>query len=250
MIQCIILSLQKYIIIFISIVMFLSSVFFMSKNIIWAQRQELIDSKIEFPILSVEEKQEISIRQLDLNSDISITRYVDPDISYLEAWYIPEDMRILNREYISDTKGNAQMREEAASAFENMAEEFYSEFEEKLVVVSSYRSYAYQAGIKARGCSDLFCAKAGHSEHQSGLTADLWSASSQEYWESSERLMRFYVWLSENAYLYGFHNPYQNGRDIDGYAIEPWHWRYMWTQLATYLQDKDITFAEFYYSKW
>jgi LAS superfamily LD-carboxypeptidase LdcB len=59
------------------------------------------------------------------------------------------------------------MREQAATPFENLAEAFYEQFDEKILVVSSYRSYDYQAGIKARGCPDNLCAKAGHSEHQS-----------------------------------------------------------------------------------
>jgi LAS superfamily LD-carboxypeptidase LdcB len=42
------------------------------------------------------------------------------------------------------------MVEEAAENFEKLAEAFYAEFEEKITVVSTYRSYAYQAGIKAR----------------------------------------------------------------------------------------------------
>jgi len=138
------------------------------------------------------------------------------------------------------------MREQAAKWFEKMAEAFYQEFKVKVVVVSSYRSYAYQAGIKSRGCPDNLCAKAGYSEHQSGLTADLWSASTQGYWNSSEKLMKYYDWLSENAHVYGFHNSYQNGRGIDGYEIEPWHWRYLGVPFATYLKQKDITFAEHY----
>lgn len=91
------------------------------------------------------------------------------------------------------------MRELAAENFEAMAEQFYRDTGEKMVVVSSYRSYAYQAGIKAGGCPDNLCAKAGYSEHQSGLTADLWSASSNEYWKSSARLMGYYAWLKEHA---------------------------------------------------
>lgn len=91
------------------------------------------------------------------------------------------------------------------------------------------------------------CAKAGHSEHQSGLAIDLWSASTQATWQNSPRLTRFYTWLSENAHLYGFHNTYQRGLEIDGYEIEPWHWRYVGKKLATHLKENDITLAEFYY---
>jgi len=184
---------------------------------------------------------------LDYVSDNSYQKYVDPEVPFTELWYVPEDMRRLDRTYIIDTKGDAQLREEAANAFEAMSQAFYEEFEEKVVVVSSYRSYAYQAGIKARGCPDNLCAKAWHSEHQSWLWIDVWSASTQAYWNSSPRLTSFYQWLSENAHLYGFHNPYKNGRDVDGYEIEPWHWRYLGVKFATYLRDQDITYAEYYY---
>lgn len=186
---------------------------------------------------------------LNVSSDDSFTKYVGPEISFSDTSYVPEGLRALKREFITDSKWNAQMREQAALAFENMAEVFYEEFDEKMLVVSSYRSYSYQAGIKARWCPDNLCAKAWHSEHQSWLTVDLWSASSNSYWNSNERLTAFYTWLDENAHEYGFHNWYKNGREIDGYEIEPWHWRYLWVKFALYLHEKNITFAEFYYSR-
>jgi LAS superfamily LD-carboxypeptidase LdcB len=52
------------------------------------------------------------------------------------------------------------MREEAAKKLSEMAEKFYTDMGEKMVAVSTYRSYAYQAGIKSRGCPDNLCAKA------------------------------------------------------------------------------------------
>jgi len=190
-----------------------------------------------------------SILSLDLESDSSMTKYVNPDIPYTEKWYVPEGMEKLDRTYIIDTKWNAQMLPEAKEQFEAMAEAFYEEFWEKIVVVSSYRSYNYQAGIKARWCPDNLCAKAWHSEHQSWLTADLWSASTNAYWQWNPRLMKFFNWLNEHAHTYGFHNTYQKGREVDGYEIEPWHWRYLGVPLATYLKDQDITFGEFYYAR-
>lgn len=196
-----------------------------------------------------EHQKEQKIKNLDFIGDDSYTKYVDPNISFSEKSYIPEDMRKLSREHIIDAKGDAQLRQEAADAFEKLAADFYADRWEKITVVSSYRSYSYQAGIKARGCPDNLCAKAGHSEHQSWLWIDLWSASTKAYWDSSSRLTSFYEWLSEYAHLYGFHNTYQNGREIDGYEIEPWHWRYIWIDFATYLREKDMTFAQHYYAK-
>jgi LAS superfamily LD-carboxypeptidase LdcB len=205
-----------------------------------------LDKDLALKILEKYQK-EIRIENLDFITDDSITKYVDPSISFTEKWYIPTDMRKPLGTYIVDSKWNALMREQAVLEFERMAQAFYWEFNEKMVAVSTYRSYAYQAGIKSRWCPDNLCAKAGHSEHQSGLTVDLWSASSQKYWNSSARLTKFYIWLDDNAYLYGFHNGYRNGVDIDGYDIEPWHWRYLWGEFALYLHDADITFAQHYY---
>lgn len=186
------------------------------------------------------------VKNLDLSSDDSLQKYVDPNIPFWDLAYIPENLVSLDSEFIIDAKWNAQLRQVAAENLQEMAAKFYEDMWEKMVVVSSYRSYAYQAGIKARGCPDNLCAKAGYSEHQSALAVDLWSASTQSYWNNSTRLTKFYAWLSENAHLYGFHNSYQNGLKIDGYDIEPWHWRYVWIDLASYLRENEITFAQYY----
>jgi D-alanyl-D-alanine carboxypeptidase len=52
--------------------------------------------------------------------------------------------------------------------------------------------------------------------------------------------------MSKNAHKYGFHNSYQKWRKNDWYEIEPWHWRYIWEELAQYLYEEKITFSQFY----
>ena len=212
------------------------------------------NSKIEY-FLEKKEFQEDMFRQekivedLDFETDSSFTKYVDPDISYNELWYIPTDMRDLNDEYIIDRKWDAQLRWEAAKYFELLSQTFYRKFWEKVIVVSTYRSYGYQAGIKARWCPDHLCAKAWHSEHQSWLGIDVWETTSKADWEKNQKLSSYYLWLSQNAHKYGYHNPYRNGLEIDGYDVEPWHWRYLWRDFASYLYRKNITFAEYYKEK-
>lgn len=220
---------------------------FLSGDTLQDVQNIFLDQDLALSLLEKYQKK-ARIDNLDFISDDSYTKYVDPSISFSEVWYIPEDLKKLDRTFIIDSRWDAQLREQAGKEFESLAEAFFEEFNEKVVVVSTYRSYAYQAGIKARWCPDNLCAKAGHSEHQSGLWIDLWSASTKSFWDSSERLTRFYTWLDENAHMYGFHNTYQNGVDIDGYDIEPWHWRYVGQEFASYLLEQDITFAEHYYS--
>ena len=119
------------------------------------------------------------------------------------------------------------MRLVTNTALQDLAKDFYEEFNTKLSVVSAYRSYARQKRIKDGGCPDNLCAKAGYSEHQSGLAVDFFSASTQYIWKNTLSYNSYYKWLFANAHRYGFHNTYQKGLDIDGYEIEPWHWRYV-----------------------
>lgn len=182
----------------------------------------------------------------DIYTDSSVMKYVDPNVPYNVLEYIPSDMRKLSSEHIIDGKWDLQLRDEAAASMEYMAAAFYKYFWEKILTVSSYRSYAYQAGIKARWCPDTLCAKAGHSEHQWGLAIDLWEASTSYEWEQNTTLSKYYDWLSRNAHYYGWHNPYTNGVEIDGYEKEPWHWRYLGVELASYLYEQEISFSQYY----
>lgn len=159
---------------------------------------------------------------------------------------MPEDLEPIDSEFVYDTKTNGKMRKIANRALQDMAEAFKKDLGRNLTVVSSYRSYEYQRGIKLRGCPDNLCAKAGYSEHQSGLTVDIASASSQATWENTQNLQEIYIWLEKNAAEFGFHNTYQKGLEIDGYEIEPWHWRYVGKYFAQHLKENEITIAEYY----
>ena len=185
----------------------------------------------------------------DLTTDISLTKFVNSDVSFNDKAYIPENLTSFAWTYISDWKWYGTLRAELLPELEVLAEEFYKEFWAKLLINSSYRSYAYQAGIKASGCPDNLCAKAWYSEHQSGLAFDIFSISNEQTWKNNATLWKYYTWLDTHAHIYGFHNTYQKGLEVDGYEIEPWHWRYVWVDLATYLSENDITIAEFYYSQ-
>lgn len=107
--------------------------------------------------------------------------------------------------------------------------------EKPVLVVSGYRSYAYQKGIKDRGCPDSLCAKPGRSEHQTGLAADLFDASTEKDFLADPARAGYFAWLGKNAARYGFVNSYRDGREADGYDREPWHWRYVGRALAAEL---------------
>lgn len=184
---------------------------------------------------------------VDLYTDNSIQKFVTSDLSFDDKSYVPDNLVSISSDYIYDAKWWYQLlRVEAKEALDDLSKEFYERFWIKLTVVSAYRSYIYQKGIKDRWCPDNLCAKAWFSEHQSGLAVDLFEASSNEQWKNNYYLNSYYNWLDENAHLYGFHNTYQFGLEIDWYEIEPWHWRYLWVELSTYLKDKNMTIAQYY----
>jgi len=201
--------------------------------------------ELEFTITHMPDDKYVS--EID---DESITKYVNDTIHYTNIQYTPDDLEKITGKYILDTKWNQTLRKEANLYLQELSKAFYEKFQVKLKIVSAYRSYNYQVGIKKWGCSDLFCAKAGYSEHQSGLAFDMFEATSQKEFLSKQDLKKYFEWMQENAHKYGFHNSYQKGKEIDGYAIEPWHWRYLWIDFATELQEKNMTYAEYYKLYW
>lgn len=115
---------------------------------------------------------------------------------------------------------------------------------------SGYRSYSnqkyiYNNYVKLDGKkeADTYSARAGHSEHQTGLAIDLNTINSS--FEKTDESK----WLKENCYKYGFIIRYPKGKEkITGYTYEPWHIRYVGKDLAKKLYNKGkwITIEEYF----
>ena len=115
---------------------------------------------------------------------------------------------------------------------------------------SGYRSYSDQnyiynnyVSFDGQENADTYSARAGHSEHQTGLAIDVNTVDSS-FDNTSES-----NWLKDNCYRYGFIIRYPKGKDnITGYMYEPWHIRYVGKELASKLyNDGDwITMEEYY----
>jgi D-alanyl-D-alanine carboxypeptidase len=124
-----------------------------------------------------------------------------------------------------------------------------------LVLISGYRSFSdrqalYQRASETRGLdvAEQLVARAGFSEHQTGLTADV-SAIGQ----GCEIAVCFGqteagIWLSRNAHHFGFIIRYPEGKEaITGYQYEPWHLRYVGIELAIEMKEQGIqTLEEFW----
>ena len=108
-----------------------------------------------------------------------------------------------------------------------------------LFVQSGYRSYTTQNTLYNRyvnrdgkTLADTYSARPGYSEHQSGLAADI-NSLDQSFINTPEG-----KWLNNNCYKYGFIIRYPKGKEEQtGYMYEPWHIRYVGTDVATILYN-------------
>lgn len=92
-----------------------------------------------------------------------------------------------------------------------------------------YNNYVNRDGVKS---ADTYSARAGHSEHQSGLAFDLNSINTS-FANTKEG-----KWLNSNCYKYGFILRYPKGKTGEtGYMYEPWHFRYVGSELASKLYN-------------
>ncbi|MCL2031564.1 MAG: M15 family metallopeptidase, partial [Oscillospiraceae bacterium] len=162
--------------------------------------------------------------------------------------YIPRELRA-----VAGTK--EKLRADAADGYERMAEAMLADLGLGLHIVSGYRGYQTQAGIYTRyagrdgyAVADTYSARAGHSEHQTGLAIDI----THQAPSGGLRRLRFedtpqYAWLLRHAHEYGFILRYPDGwTPVTGYIYEPWHWRYIGPEhAARYHEGGYMTLEEY-----
>ena len=97
----------------------------------------------------------------------------------------------------------------------------------------------------AEKIANYYSAKAGQSEHHTGLCVDLMTEGMKELDESFVQTAAF-EWLSENAHLFGFILRYPKGKeDITGYCYEPWHYRFVGVEAAAEIWEQGISLEEY-----
>ena len=141
------------------------------------------------------------------------------------------------------------LREPAARAVEAMFAAFTAETGESLRLQSSFRSYETQIEVYANNNQDdTQSARPGFSEHQTGLAIDISPLSGECALDECFANTVGGQWLAANAWQYGFLLRYPSGlTPITGYAFEPWHYRFIGTELAAELHKTGIqTLEEFF----
>lgn len=220
-----------------------------------------INYKMKYPDYTYEEVITFVNIGIDMDHYSQITSITDYDnlnvlvnkYRRLPAEYKPELVKLSSFLCYSDGSGNVKehyLREEAASAFEAMhAEAAKSNL--SIVAYGTYRSYETQKTIweyavnSGRTIEDVDSknARAGHSEHQTGLAIDA-MINTYDVTQTGE-----FKWYSANAYKFGFIIRYPEGKEaITGYSYEPWHLRFVGVDIATDMHDNysSLTYDEYY----
>ncbi len=121
----------------------------------------------------------------------------------------------------------------------------------KLTIRSGYRDYNAQSASFANAMrtypestARMYFAEAGKSEHQTGLSLDVWDGVNRG--TAFARLPQA-KWLAANAHRFGFIIRYPQGKEhITGYAWESWHLRYVGTKVSSQFgANSSLTLEEY-----
>ncbi len=132
-------------------------------------------------------------------------------------------------------------------------------------IAAAYRTYSYQTQMFNAKASQLagdidymdpryqaFAEKAktivmypGSSEHQLGLAVDIMDRQYRSLiYENMDQ--ELFAWLDEHCAEYGFIKRYPTRKLLLTGWDEPWHYRYVGIEAATYIMEHGICYEEFY----
>ncbi|MEX0917880.1 MAG: M15 family metallopeptidase [Candidatus Paceibacterota bacterium] len=167
-------------------------------------------------------------------------------VYFLNEHYVPESLREIDDEWKYSEDRQHQLHSKVIPFFENMLEDAKDDGI-NLWVVSAYRSFEYQSQLKGAytvtygSGANTFSADQGFSEHQLGTTVDFTTnglgGGLQGFGNTPA-----YEWLTKNAHKYGFVLSYPE--DNSHYIFEPWHWRFVGTELADDMHDDGTHFYD------
>lgn len=186
-----------------------------------------------FNLPSSSQKGQIS-KEADLGGYLSL---MDRKHSLSEK-YEPSDLVSLNSYFYETSRYGMKLRNAAASALEKMAEAAQKD-KIKLVVSSTYRSYAYQKEVFARNLEKYgkeralaTSAQPGFSQHQLGSVIDFGSIDDSFCGSKEEQ------WLAQNAAAFGFSLSFpKNMQEQTGFIGECWHYRFIGQNAAIFAHN-------------
>lgn len=168
-------------------------------------------------------------------------------ITYVDGVPYIDGVLIVNKTYALPSWYGNGLTAETQAAFNSMQSQA-AYFGLSLYISSGFRSYDTQVAVYGnyvatlgQAAADRTSARPGHSEHQSGLAFDL---NTIDHAFASTPEGQF---VRDNAHKFGLIIRYPEGKEsITGYEWEPWHIRYVGTDLATTLFTSGQTIEEYF----
>lgn len=181
-----------------------------------------------------------SAQNPEVYAEVEVTVTAGVQITYIDG------ILVVNKTYALPADYNPGVNSEAKAAFDRMQADAAAEGL-NIYISSGFRSYDYQAGLYQRYVdkdgkaeADRYSARAGHSEHQTGLAFDL-NSIEESFANTNEG-----KWVNSNCHKYGFIIRYPSDKeDITGYKWEPWHIRYLGEETAKAVYDSGLCLEEY-----
>lgn len=166
----------------------------------------------------------------------------------LDKEFEPSDLVVPNIKFNDNVDNEAK---QISGVMAKPLEDMVNTAEEEGIILlgnSGYRSYesqvqTYKNRVNSVGKeqADAYVAQPGYSEHQTGLSIDITNPS--KYFAKGTKEAD---WLADNAHKFGFIIRYPEGaKKITGVEYEPWHIRYVGTEVAKDIYEQKITLEEY-----
>ncbi len=218
-----------------------------------------------------EEPSEQIVDPIDWEYKIDITPYIDyicpedPDefvllVNYdhrLTGEYVPSDLE--TTDWTRKDRDKIKLRKNCVMALDAFLKEAALNGVTDVTVTSGYRSYSYQKWLFSyyveqyqsryatrEECEEYvmtFSCREGCSEHQTGLALDMHNLpAADEAFASTPS----FAWLEANAHRFGFILRFPKGKeDVTGISYEPWHYRFVGREAATFIYENGLTLEEY-----
>ena len=211
-------------------------------NDVLANREQNADGGSRLTYSYIENYKDKVINPPNAGPDMLINK-----IYLLAPDYIPSDLTSPPAQFAVD---GVQLTREVTEAFTEMAAAAYNAGYPIYAIVG-YRSYEEQSTFYKNAtiwygadAADNYAARAGASEHQSGLCLNLTCVGEDT---SNFDTTKAFAWLKDHSAEYGFILRYPNGtKSITGFDYEPDHFRYVGKALAKEVKESGLTYDEFW----
>jgi zinc D-Ala-D-Ala carboxypeptidase len=173
---------------------------------------------------------------------------VDP-IHAVPEQYLPPDLVPASQAGFSP---EYRIREVMVEDLNRMRNAILAEGLPEVAILAAYRSVADQQVLFDARVAELGfeaaaegTARPGHSEHHLGTAIDVRPIGATDVDQSFGETPTG-QWLSESSWQYGFLVSYPAGvEDVTCYKYEPWHLRYVGTELAERMHRSGLTVREY-----